>query len=53
MHSWSPYMKQKERKKSKNQHFVKILSKLTDWSRDEMHAWSPYMKKKDRKETKG
>ena len=33
-----------ERKQVINQHCIKILSKLTDWSIVEMHAWSPYMK---------
>ena len=50
MHAWSPYMKQKDRKQVVNQHCIKDLSKLTDWSIDEMHAWSPYMKQKDRKQ---
>ena len=50
MHAWSPYMKQKDIKQVKNQHCIKDLSKLTDWSTDEMHAWSQYMKQKDRKQ---
>ena len=30
-----------------SQHCIKILSKLTGWSIDEMHAWSPYMKQNE------
>ena len=30
-----------------NIHCIKVLSKLTRWSIDEMHAWSPYMKQNE------
>ena len=40
---------QKDRKQVINQQCIKVLSKLTGWSIDEMHAWPPYMKQRDRK----